>query len=151
MNNSFLKSRTIFSQLALAFVFLAVVATTACQSYSTGLQQSQIRAEEAATLANLRTISHAQRAYAMSKGGEYGTFSQLVAEGFLDARFDGTNPELKGYVYTMDVSEKKFSCQASPEAATEDAGRHYYVDSDGSEIRMNPARPATAEDPIIQQ
>ena len=136
-------------------VWIACLCTTllmlsGCQSYTTGLQQSTARAEEITAVTTLRTISAAQRAYSLSNEGQFGTFPQLAEGGFLDARFGAEAPEFQGYVLTMNVGDKEFSCNADPVEGAEHGGRHFYLDSSTALIRVNPGQPAKVSDPAFQ-
>lgn len=131
------------------------IASVSCQTYTSGLQQSVARADETAAFGAMRTIALAQRTYAMSNNNEYGTFQQLCEAGFLDARFNSSNPQIKNYVLTMIVNAKSegapegfFSCNADPAAGGQ--GRHLYMDSTSSEVNVNPSQPATKTDPVFQ-
>ena len=153
MNNSlasFLNVQCITHRLRLLFLFVLAACALSCQNHTKNLQQSETRAEEIGVVSTLRTVVSAQRAYSLSNGGNFGTFPQLVEGGFLDSRFEGTEPQMHGYTFKMEVGEKKFSCEASPTQTTENSGRHYYVDSTSGLIRMNASRPATADDPPFQ-
>jgi len=92
----------------------------------------------------------------MSNNNEYGTFQQLCEAGYLDSRFNSSNPQIKNYVLTMTVNAKSegapegfFSCNADP-AGSGAQGRHLYMDSTSTEVHVNPNQPATAQDPIFQ-
>jgi hypothetical protein len=140
---------------ALAFSIVLCITSLACQTYTTGLQQSVARADETSAIGALRTIALAQRTYSLSNGGSYASFQQLCDGGYMDSRFNSSKPEVKGYVLTMDVSAKPgsesgFSCNADPLRAGEQAGRHFYIDSLSNEVHVNPTQPATASDPIYQ-
>lgn len=123
---------------------------TGCQTYSTGIQQSKVRAEETTAIALLQTVGVAQRAYATMNNGDYATFEQLSKENLLDSRFSSDTPELGGYVLTMKVGAKTFSCNADP-TIEETGGRHYYIDSSSTVVRMNASHAASAEDPPFQR
>ena len=126
---------------------IACLASLSCQSYTTGLQQSASKVDETAVIASLRTIGQAQRSYSVSNEGDYGTFQQLCEGGYLDSRFNSSNPEVKGYALTMSVGEKAFSCNADPQTAGSQPARHFYIDSTSGEIHANPSLPATVADP----
>jgi Tfp pilus assembly protein PilE len=128
----------------------AVASLLSCQSYSTGLQQSVARADEASAVAAMKTISTAQQAYAISNSGSYGTFQQLCAAGHLDERFNSTKPEIKDYALSMEVGDNSYSLNADPTGTGETAGRHLYMDSSSPLIRVNATQPATAKDPLLQ-
>jgi Tfp pilus assembly protein PilE len=136
-----------------ALLLLACCATLACQSYSTGLQQSLARADETVAITALHSIALAQRTYSVSNSGNYGTFEQLVQAGYLDERFKGDKPKMKGYVLTMTVTPKaegapegSYSVNADPEASGPTAGRHLYLDSTAELIHVNVSQRATAGD-----
>ena len=136
--------------------FLVCLASLACQSYTTGLQQSVSKTDEISAIAALHSIAAAQRTYSLTSGGEYGTFQQLVEGGYLDPRFNSSKPEVKDYALTMDVRQKsgnespsRFSCNADP-IRGQQAGRHFYIDSTSPEIHVNPGQPATAGDGPLQ-
>ena len=137
----------------LALTVLLCIASLSCQSYSTGLQQSVSRADEAAATGALRMIELAQQTYAASHEGDYGTFPQLADAGYLDERFKSNQPTVKDYVLTMEVGKRSdgpyYSCRADPVNAGERNGRHFYID--GTKIlRVNSTQPATASDPAYQ-
>ena len=82
----------------------------------------------------------------------YGDFDTLVQLGFLDRRFAGTNPNLRGYRFTIVASENEFAVTADPQT-TENApttgSRHFYLDSSDNTIHANSTQPATRRDPSI--
>ena len=141
---------------AFTILFLSLALISACQSYTSGLQQSVARADETAAIALMRTISIAERTYSLSNDGEYATLQQLVDAGFLDARYTGEKP-LKDYVITLKVipkaagaAEGSYSCNMDPDKTGEHVGRHLYVDSLTTGIHINDTQPATATDKLIE-
>jgi hypothetical protein len=141
----------------LALILLTCIASYSCQAYTSGLQQGLTGADEAAATGTLRTIGVAQKTYAVTSGGDYGTFKQLSDGGYLDSRFNSDKPAIKDYVLTMEVTPKSegqaegfYSCNADPTGTGAQAGRHFYIDSTSSEPHVNPNAPATAKDPILQ-
>jgi hypothetical protein len=122
-----------------------------CQKHTKVLEQSVARADETSAIATLRTISLAQRTYSVSNDGNYGTFKQLYESDYLDSRFSSSSPELNGYVFTMNLGEKAYSCNADPvRSVGQQAGRHLYTDSSSSQIHVNANKPAAADDEILQ-
>jgi hypothetical protein len=128
----------------------------ACQTYTSGLQQSVVRADETAAIALIRTIAIAERTYSLSNEGEYATLPQLVDSGFLDARYAGEKP-LRDYVITLKVTPKaagaaagSFSCNVDPDKTGERVGRHLYVDSSTDGIHVNDTQTATAADKLLE-
>lgn len=138
----------------LALTALICSASLSCQTYSTGLQQSLVRADETAAIAALHSIAVAEQTYSISNGGNYGTMQELRDAGYLDSRFDSTNGGVKDYSLTISTKPQSggaaasFSCNADPTNSGSQAGRHLYVDSTSAAIHVNPTQPATASDPI---
>jgi hypothetical protein len=146
-----------FRIVILALTVLISIATLSCQTYTTGLQKSVQRADETAATSALHTIVVAQQTYSASKDGDFGTFEQLCEGGYLDPRFNSGKPVVQDYVLTMEVTPKSpgrpmgfYSCNADPEPTRGKVGAHFYVDSSSSELHVNPNRPASASDPILQ-
>ena len=77
-----------------ATTVLICLASLSCQNYSSGLQQSVTRADETVATGALRTIAVAQQTYSVTNEGNYGTFPQLSAAGYLDERFNADKPAL---------------------------------------------------------
>ena len=138
--------------LFFTLLLIAGLATFNCQPYATGLQQGSARADEGAALGNMRAIGRAQTAYNISNPGDYGTFEQLATGGYLDERFNNSRPKFYGYVFTMSVTPKSgsregsYGLNADPDPAQKASGRHFYLDSNSSEIHVNGTQPASASD-----
>jgi Tfp pilus assembly protein PilE len=141
-------------KLLLIVVVLVCINSFACQSYSTGLQQSVARADETAATGALRTIATAQQTYSITNGGGYASFQQLCAGGFLDSRFNFEKPVLKDYVLTMETGTNAdgpyFHGNAEPTGSGPQAGRHFYIDQ-SSVLRVNATQPASATDPVPER
>lgn len=138
--------------LFLCLVLIASLALLNCQSYTKGLQQSVVKADEVSAIAALHSLASAQASYAASNGGGYGSFQQLAAGDFIDARFNADKPQNAGYTFSMLTQKSEgeppsFSCTADP--TPPGAGRHFYIDST-SIVRVNATQPATASDPVFQ-
>jgi len=106
---------------------------------------------EGGALQTVKSIAAAEAHYFKGHKGTYGTFDQLVEDGF-DARFSGEVPNVDGYVYTLKVISKttnrpsSYVLNADPYAGS--AGRnHLYCDSSDNLIRVNADRPAGPNDP----
>jgi Tfp pilus assembly protein PilE len=135
-----------------------LIATTliSCQSYSTGLQQSLVRADETTAIAALHSIGVAQQTYAISNGGNFATLQELRDGGYLDARFNSPHGGAKDYALTINAKPSSseavafFSCNADPTNSGPQAGRHFYIDSATDALHVNPTEPASASDPIYQ-
>ena len=108
-------------------------------------------ADEASAIQSVRTIASAQAQLKATKG-EYGTFDALTQAGLLDARFAGTAPNLKGYQFTMSVTESGYSINADPqttETQPTTGSRHFYLDSSDSSIHVNTGQTASKSDPVL--
>ena len=142
--------------LLLGSLFLTSLGAVACQSYTTTLVESPGRIDERVAISTLRSIASAQTAYSVTNSGAYGSFEQLVAGGHLDSRFSSSHPKAGGYVLTMTVAnsssggESSYYCNADPDAAANQTGRHFYLGSASLEIRANLTKPATANDAVYQ-
>jgi hypothetical protein len=143
--------------LMAGFLFLAGCGSIACQKYTDTLVESPRRVDEGVAISTLRSIGQAQTAYSLTNSGDYGTFEQLVAGGNLDARFNSSKPKLYGYFLSMTVanrssgaSQSSYHCNADPDPAANPAGKHFYLSSDSPELRVNPTKPATADDEAFQ-
>ena len=129
---------------------LLALESAGCKTYTSNVQKTQARADEASVVSSLRTINLAQQGHALTNGGNYATFVQLAENGYLDSRFATETPELHGYVMTMTVGDKTFSCNADPTLSGDLKGRHFYLDSTSSLIRVNATQPATAKDEVVK-
>lgn len=143
--------------LLIALPFIAGLNTLACQSYTDSLDQGSRPVNEKVAISTLRSIAQAQSAYSVSNSGDYGTFEQLAAGGYLDSRFNSSKPKVYGYVLTMTVAnrsagmgESSYHCNADPDEAENPAGRHFYVSSSSTGIHVNSKNPASASDEILQ-
>ena len=138
----------------MAVLTFACCGALACQSYTSGLEQSVARADETAAIAALHSIASAQRTYSVTNNGAYGTFAQLVQAGALDSRFNTDQPKFRGYVLVMTVNSKGAGEDAYTVAADPEGpglqGRHFYSDSSGV-IHVNASQPATANDRSLDQ
>jgi len=106
--------------------------------------------DEASAIQALRNIATAQT-QAKTIRGAYADFDALVQAGFLDQRFAGANPILRGYRFAMTASENGFAvnADASTQAGPVTGSRHFYMDSTDNAIHVNPSQPATKQDPLL--
>jgi type II secretory pathway pseudopilin PulG len=109
--------------LLIVVAIILVVATIAIPS----LLRSRQLANENSAVANLRTVSNAEAAYAVS-GGQYATLAELVSRQLLDDRF--ARRVVSGYRYTVSSSGWGFTATAEP--TSPNLGRYgYYMLTDG--------------------
>jgi hypothetical protein len=145
------------NKYTVALALLICTASFSCQTYTQGLPQGVVRADETSVTATLRTIALTQKTFAVTSGGDYGTFKQLAAGDYLDSRFNADSPTMNNYVLTMAVTPKSegkpegfFTCNADPTGVGTQGGRHFYIDSTSPGLHVNPSAPATASDPIAE-
>ncbi len=111
------------------------------------------RGNEASTIQTLGRIREYQITYALGHKGEFGTFDQLIKDGWDDPRFAGDAPEVSGYIYIMKVTPKApgqrpfYSINANPSKPGETGGRYFYIDPDVGTARSNDEKEASATDP----
>jgi len=108
-------------------------------------------ADEASAIQALRTIASAQT-QAKAMRNSYADFDTLVQLGFLDQRFSGKNPNLRGYSFAVKASDNEFSVMADPQVTANSpttGSRHFYLDSTDNVIHVNASQPATRQDPVL--
>src|SRR5205814_9254489 len=107
-------------------------------------------AGEASGLQALRTISTGQT-QAKAMRNSYEDFDTLVQLGFLDRRFAGTNPNLRGYRFSVVLKPDEFAVNADPEpsqTAPTTGGRHLHLDSSDHALHVHSTQTATRQDPF---
>src|SRR6185369_1635073 len=85
-------------------------------------------ADEASAIQALRTIASAQT-QAKAMRNSYADFDTLVQLGFLDRRFAGTNPNIRGYRFSVVAKPDEFAVNADPDpsqTAPTTGSRHFY-------------------------
>jgi hypothetical protein len=137
-----------------AWFLLACLLSSCSSSGSEGLgtlPKAVNAADETSAVQSLRTIASAQN-QAKAMRNSYANFDTLVQLGFLDERFAGPNPTIRGYRFTITANESEFAVTADPQSAANapaSGSRHFYLDSTDSVIHVNPAQPATRRDPAL--
>jgi len=129
--------------ISLLFFILGFIG---CQQYTENLKQSNTRADEAAAVSAMRSISLAQNT-TFAQTGKYTTFPELVQSQALNPRFNSDQPKLNGYLFTMTISDEKYSVVADPTPPL--TGRHFYLDTTGV-IHANDSQTAGEGDPPYQ-
>ena len=82
------------------------------------------KANEAAAVATLNAIRVAEAKYVIDHKGQYGTFTQLVEQNYLDKRMNHDQPHDRGYVFVLNLTARTenvaaaFSVNANPEQST---------------------------------
>jgi hypothetical protein len=143
-----------WSLLVGIFVGALVLASCSSGNSSEGLRvypKAMGAADEASAIQALRTIATAQQELKATRG-VYGNFDALTQAGLLDARFAGGTPNLKGYRFSMNVTDSDFSVNADPQATETQPTtgvRHFYLDSADNSIHVNTTQSASKNDPVL--
>jgi hypothetical protein len=107
-------------------------------------------ADEGSAIQALRTIATAEMQMKSSRGA-YGDFDALTQAGYLDQRFAGRTPNLKGYTFTISATDSEFAVNADPqttETQPTTGVRHFYLDGSDNAVHANPKQPASKDDPV---
>jgi hypothetical protein len=143
-----------WSLLVGIFVGALVLASCSSGNSSEGLRvypKAMGAADEASAIQALRTIATAQQELKATRG-VYGNFDALTQAGLLDARFAGGTPNLKGYRFSMNVTDSDFSVNADPQATETQPTtgvRHFYLDSADNSIHVNTTQSASKNDAVL--
>lgn len=108
-------------------------------------------ADETSAIQSLRTIATAQGQLKAARGS-YGNFDALVQAGFLDQRFSGDTPNLRGYRFTMKLTDSDFTVNADPQTTQTQpttGSRHFYLDSSDNAVHVNAGQQASKNDPTL--
>ena len=108
-------------------------------------------ADEGSTIQALRTIASAEMQLKVAHGS-FGDFDALTQAGYLDQRFAGRTPNLRGYRFTLTASESDFFVNADPqttETQPTTGSPHFYLDSSDNAVHANPRQVASKNDPVI--
>ena len=109
---------------------------------------------EAATMQDMKTIAAVEIQYYNTHNRTFGTFDQMITERLLTAKFSGNPPATDGYVFKLNIIPKassqptSYTLTADPQSAAT-GKNHYYIDSNGSTIHVDPDEPARATDPPL--
>lgn len=109
---------------------------------------------EAATMQDLKTIAAVEIQYYNTHNRTFGTLDQMIKERMLTAKFSGNPPIADGYVFNLNIVPKassqptSYTLNADPQSAAT-GKNHFYIDSYGSTIHVNPDEPASATDPPL--
>lgn len=136
----------------LSLVLLVVIPLIAASC--SGWQAAQRVDNGAATLQNLKTIAALEIQYYNTHNRTFGSFDQMITERMLTSKFSGNPPIADGYVFKLNIIPKtssqptSYTLNADPQSAATGTN-HYYIDSYGSTIHVNPDEPASAADPSL--
>jgi len=108
-------------------------------------------ADEASAIQALRTIATAE-AQLKATSGVYGDFDALTKADVLDRRFAESTPNVKGYRFTMSVTDSDFSVNADPqttETQPTTGTRHFFLNSSDNAVHANATQAASKSDPVV--
>lgn len=106
-------------ELLIVVAIILIIATIAIPS----LLKSRQAANEASAVSNLRLVNTAEVTYASANLGSYGTVSNLVSAGLLDARFQQI---VSGYSFSVTVSTDTLDYTANASARASNDGKYDY-------------------------
>jgi hypothetical protein len=140
--------------LLIAAIFVVSCSSTESSSPGLGaLPKAMGAADETAAIQTLRTIASAETQFKAGTGA-YGSFDGVVQAGFLDQRFAGSAPNLRGYRFAIRITESSYSINADPQTSETQpttGSRHFYLDSADGVIHVNTTGSASPADPGLNQ
>ena len=149
-----MKKSDMMTNKSLLLLFCTLLVTSCASGNSSeglgALPKAVGAADETSAIQSLRTISTAEAQLRASRGS-YGDFDALVQGGFLDERFAGVSPNVKGYRFTISANDSEFAVSADPqttETQSTTGSRHFYLDSSGT-VHFNLKEAASKNDPVI--
>jgi prepilin-type N-terminal cleavage/methylation domain-containing protein len=140
-------------ELLIVIAIIAILAAIVIPTYKGSIS----KANEAAAVTAMNTIKVAEAKYAIDHNGQYGTFSQLSAERYLDKRFNTERPHIRGYVFVLTLIDKpekaavSFQLNANPEIAegVGATGKIFYYSEPDLGICVSREGPASADDDLL--
>jgi hypothetical protein len=155
MTTPFSSATLRFTGLAALFTVVLVFLASCSSGNSSGgpgvYPKAIGAADETSAIQSLRTIATAQGQLKAARGS-YGNFDALVQAGFLDQRFSGDAPNLRGYRFTMKVTDSDFTVNADPEITQTQptsGSRHFYLDPSDNAVHVNAGQQASRNDPTL--
>src|SRR6267378_544143 len=132
------------------FVLISCSSSNSSQGLGT-LPKAMGAADEASAIQTLRTIATAEGQLKATRGS-YGDFEALTQGGYLDQRFAGRTPNMRGYRFTISATESEFTVNADPETTEKQPTtgvRHFYLDGSDNAVHANPTQAASKTDPVV--
>jgi hypothetical protein len=142
-----------FAELLGLLLVVVFLASCSSGSSSEGLgvyPKAMGAADEGSAIQALRTIATAEMQMKSSRGA-YGDFDALTQAGYLDQRFAGQTPNLRGYRFTIKATDSEFAVNADPqttETQPTTGVRHFYLDGSDNAVHANPNQAASKTDPV---
>jgi prepilin-type N-terminal cleavage/methylation domain-containing protein len=140
-------------ELLIAIAIIGILAGILIPTFKSSIR----KANEAAAVAAINAIKVAEAKYVVDHRGAYGTFVQLVAEGYLDKRFTVERPHIRGYVFAITLIDMpgrpaaNFKINANPESAEgiSATGRIFYYSEPDAPIFYSRDGPASSDDEVL--
>jgi len=140
-------------ELLIAIAIIGILAAIIIPTYKGSIR----KANEAAAVAAVNAIKIAEAKYAIDHNGQYGKFSQLFAEAYLDKRFNTDQPHVRGYIFVLTLIDKpekaavSFQINANPEISegVGATGKIFYYSEPDAGIYANKERPASSDDDLL--
>jgi prepilin-type N-terminal cleavage/methylation domain-containing protein len=140
-------------ELLIAIAIIGILAAIIIPTYKGSIR----KANEAAAVAAINSIKIAEAKYSIDHNGQYGTFSQLFSENYLDKRFNTDQPHVRGYIFILTLIDKpekaavSFQVNANPEIAegVGASGKIFYYSEPDAGIYANKERPASSDDDLL--
>ncbi len=116
-----------------------------------GILRSRVVANEAAALANLRTLNDACQTYHMNEQRYPGLLSDLSIANppYIDSVLGSGTRQGYQFIYELGADPDHFTVNANPTHTGLLRGRYFYMNESGT-IRANANEPAGPEDEIIR-
>jgi len=140
-------------ELLIVIAIIAILAAIIIPNYKGSIR----KANEAAAVAAINTIKTAEAKYTIDHKGQYGTFSQLFAAGYLDKRFNTERPRVRGYLFILTLIDKpekaavSFQLNANPEISegVGATGKVFYYSEPDAGIYASDEGPASPDDDLL--
>jgi prepilin-type N-terminal cleavage/methylation domain-containing protein len=140
-------------ELLIVIAIIGILAAIIIPTYKGSIR----KANEAAAVAAINTIKVAEARYAIDHKDQYGTFTQLFAENYLDKRFNTEQPHIRGYIFILTFINKpekaavSFQINANPEIAdgVGATGKIFYYSEPDAGIYANTEGPASSNDELL--
>jgi Tfp pilus assembly protein PilE len=139
---------------AVVVLFMVAMISVLIGAASYGWKAAVREGNQAATRQDLQTIAAVEIQYYNTHNRTFGTFDQMINERMLTAKFSGNPPIADGYLFKLNIIPKtssqptSYTLNADPQSAATGTN-HFYIDSVGSTIHVNPDEPASAADPSL--
>ena len=131
-------------ELMIVVAVLAIIASLAIPA----LLNSRMAANEASSIASLRTISTLNERYRVRFSAYAGSLNNLTTSGFIDSNL-GSGLK-SGYTYQYTGGSSTFSCSSGPETPGQSGRRYFFVDTTGVIRFSTTGTASSANSPIGQ-